>query len=109
MFTEMTRGKYWLVALIGGVALAIVAAAFFAVENDIARIVLAIAAFGIALYSWFVVYARFRDIGLAAWLSALIPVVQFAVALLVPVLGIVNLLVWLAIGFVPTGAASRQP
>jgi hypothetical protein len=106
---KMPRSKYWLATIIVNLLATVLIVIFFATASVLVLLLLLPG----VIYLWVVAFARLRDIGLVTWLAALLIVIRFALSLLmmiflVPVWVVMEVIIWIALGFIPTGAATGR-
>lgn len=109
---KMPRSKYWWATIIVGLLQTLLALAIFAMFIATANIFvlgfLLLLLLPGAIYLWVVAFARLRDIGLVTWLAALLTVLRFALLWMIPFWGVMEVIIWIVLGFIPTGAATGE-
>jgi uncharacterized membrane protein YhaH (DUF805 family) len=114
MFGNMTRSKYWwttlFLILMSVWALIVFRSASHVSVNAGANVLIAllILAIPFTAYNWYVAFARLRDIGLVTWLAAVLTVLQLGLLLAFPLWLAIEIIIWIVVGFIPTGAASGE-
>jgi uncharacterized membrane protein YhaH (DUF805 family) len=100
---KMPRSKYWWITIIGGLLQTVLF-----VMAIFTHYVLLLLLLPGAIYLWIVAFARLRDIGLVTWLAALLTVLRFALLWLISFWFVMEIIIWIVLGFIPTGAATGR-